>query len=118
MDAFACDATDYLLKPVSRAKLASTLERIRIRLHHRSDTERDVATASALQADMWPGALPPIPGFDCAAASCRQRCGGDFYDASRCRTILGLCSSATSSGKGVAAGCVRSRSADVSMLGA
>ena len=82
MDAFACDATDYLLKPVSRARLASTLERIRARLDHRSDTERDVATASALQADMWPGALPPIPGFDCAAASLPAAgVGGDFYDA-------------------------------------
>ena len=82
LDAIACDATDYLLKPVSRAKLASTLERIRVRLHHRSDTERDVATASAVQADMWPGSLPPIPGFDCAAASLPARgVGGDFYDA-------------------------------------
>ena len=30
---------------------------------------------------MWPGALPVIPGFDCAAASLPARgVGGDFYD--------------------------------------
>src|SRR6478735_422412 len=32
LDAIAVDATDYLLKPVSRAKLAVTLERVRARL--------------------------------------------------------------------------------------
>ncbi len=107
MDAFACDATDYLLKPVSRAKLASTLERIRVRLHHRSDTERDVATASALQADMWPGALPPIPGFDCAAASLPAAgVGGDFYDAFALQDDTWGLLIGDVSGKGVAAGLV------------
>ena len=32
IEAFACDATDYLLKPVNRAKLAATIERIRQRM--------------------------------------------------------------------------------------
>lgn len=107
MDAFACDATDYLLKPVTRAKLASTLERIRIRLHHRTDTERDVATASALQADMWPGALPAIPGFDCAAASLPAAgVGGDFYDAFALQDDTWGLLIGDVSGKGVAAGLV------------
>ena len=35
IEAFACDATDYLLKPVNRGKLAATMERIRQRLHRR-----------------------------------------------------------------------------------
>ncbi len=82
LDAIALDATDYLLKPVSRAKLAATLERVRARLLEQSDLERDVAAASDVQAQMWPGALPAIPGFDCAAASLPARgVGGDFYDA-------------------------------------
>ncbi len=107
MEAFACDATDYLLKPVSRARLASTLERIRARLDHRSDTERDVATASALQADMWPGALPPIPGFDCAAASLPAAgVGGDFYDAFAVQDDTWGLLIGDVSGKGVAAGLV------------
>jgi len=107
VDAFACDATDYLLKPVSRAKLAATLERIRQRLGRRSDVERDVATASALQAEMWPGALPSIPGFDCAAVSMPAAgVGGDLYDvfplpARRWGLLLG-----DVSGKGVPAGLV------------
>jgi serine phosphatase RsbU (regulator of sigma subunit) len=107
IDAFGCEATDYLLKPVTRGRLAATLERIRQRLSHRSDTERDVATASALQAEMWPGALLRIPGFDCAAASLPAAgVGGDFYDLSglgdtRWSLLLG-----DVSGKGVAAGLV------------
>lgn len=107
VEAFACDATDYLLKPISRAKLAVTLERIRGKLSRQSDLEREVATASALQADMWPGALPPIPGFDCAAASLPAKgVGGDFYDVftlgdGRWGVLLG-----DVSGKGVAAGLV------------
>lgn len=107
IEAFACDATDYLLKPISRAKLAATLERIRGKLSRQTDLEREVATASALQADMWPGALPAIPGFDCAAASLPAKgVGGDFYDvftldAGRWGVLLG-----DVSGKGVAAGLV------------
>ena len=73
----------------------------------RSDAERDVAAASALQAEMWPGALPAIPGFDCAAASLPAAgVGGDFYDvfaidAGTWGILLG-----DVSGKGVAAGLV------------
>ena len=63
---------------------------------------------------MWPGSLPRIPGFDCAAASLAARgVGGDFYDLfplgtttlpqSRWGLLLG-----DASGKGVAAGLVAS----------
>src|SRR5688572_27100384 len=77
LDAIAVEATDYLLKPVSRAKLAVTLDRVRARLA-KKNVEHDVAAASAVQAQMWPGVLPVIPGFDCAAASLPARgVGGD-----------------------------------------
>ncbi len=81
LDAIAVDATDYLLKPVSRAKLATTLDRVRARMTRQSDLERDVRDGSDVQSQMWPGALPVVPGFDCAAASLPARgVGGDFYD--------------------------------------
>jgi len=81
LDAIAVDATDYLLKPVSRAKLAATLDRVRARLARQSDLERDVRAGSDVQSQMWPGSLPVVPGFDCAAASLPARgVGGDFYD--------------------------------------
>ena len=80
LDAIAVEATDYLLKPVSRAKLAVTLDRVRARLAQQR-VERDVMAATAVQAYMWATALPSIPGFDCAAASLPARgVGGDFYD--------------------------------------
>lgn len=106
LEAIAVEATDYLLKPVSRAKLATTLERVRARMATVA-VQRDVAAASHVQAQLWPGALPVIPGFDCAAASLAALgVGGDFYDVfpiadGRWALLLG-----DASGKGVAAGLV------------
>lgn len=115
LDAIAVDATDYLLKPVSRAKLATTLERVRARLSKQSDLERDVRAGSAVQAHMWPGALPAVPGFDCAAASLPARgVGGDFYDMFALAPLAPLAPTSwalllgDASGKGVAAGLVAS----------
>jgi serine phosphatase RsbU (regulator of sigma subunit) len=119
LDAIAVDATDYLMKPVSRAKLAATLDRVRTRLAHLS-VDRDIVAASEVQAHMWPGSLPRMAGFDCAAASIAARgVGGDFYDLflianeagdagetrdnRRWAFLLG-----DASGKGVAAGLVAS----------
>lgn len=108
LDAIAVEATDYLLKPVSRAKLATTLERVRLRLA-KIAVDQDIVAASLVQSHMWPGSLPPIPGFDCAAASIAARgVGGDFYDVfstgdSKWSLLLG-----DASGKGVAAGLVGS----------
>src|SRR5215212_7479922 len=120
LEAIAVEATDYLLKPVSRAKLLVTLDRVRARLATLS-VERDIVAASHVQSQMWPGSLPKIDGFDCAAASLAARgVGGDFYDlfplpwpgqvgpggpaaVSRWALLLG-----DASGKGVAAGLVAS----------
>src|SRR5688572_9118937 len=80
LEAIAVEATDYLLKPVSRSKLAATLDRVRGKLATQA-IDRDIAAASDVQARMWPGSLPAIPGFDCAAASLPAHgVGGDFYD--------------------------------------
>ena len=109
LEAIALDATDYLLKPVSRAKLGATLERVRARMATQS-VARDIVAATEVQSHMWPGSLPRIPGFDCAAASLPARgVGGDFYDlfrlgeTSQWALLLG-----DASGKGVAAGLVAS----------
>ena len=108
LDAIAVEATDYLLKPVSRAKMATTLDRVRTRLA-RIAVDQDIVAATEVQSHLWPGSLPPIPGFDCAAASLAARgVGGDFYDlfplgGSTWALLLG-----DASGKGVAAGLVAS----------
>jgi serine phosphatase RsbU (regulator of sigma subunit) len=115
LEAIAVDATDYLLKPVSRVKLAATLDRVRARLAKQSELERDVAAGSAVQSQMWPGSLPPVPGFDCAAASLPARgVGGDFYDMFALAPLAPLAPGSwalllgDASGKGVAAGLVAS----------
>ena len=108
LEAIALDATDYLLKPVSRVKLAATLDRVRARLASQN-VERDVRAATSVQAHMWPGALPAIPGFDCAAASLPARgVGGDFYDLFPLERRTWAILLGDASGKGVAAGLVAS----------
>lgn len=80
LDAFAVAATDYLLKPITRGRLAGTLSRVRERLSRQTDLEREMAAASATQAWLLPRSLPLIPGFDCAAMTVPARSvGGDFY---------------------------------------
>src|SRR5688500_18670364 len=108
LDAIALEATDYLLKPVSRIKLAVTLDRVRARLA-RQTVDQDIVAASNVQAHMWPGALPVIPGFDCAAASLPARgVGGDFYDLFPLEPNVWALLLGDASGKGAAAGLVAS----------
>jgi sigma-B regulation protein RsbU (phosphoserine phosphatase) len=80
VDAFAVDATDYLVKPITLARLAGTLTRVRERLSRRSELERDLAAASATQAALLPRSMPSMPGFDAAALTRQARgVGGDFF---------------------------------------
>jgi sigma-B regulation protein RsbU (phosphoserine phosphatase) len=109
LDAFAVDATDYLVKPITRGRLAGTLARVRERLSRRSDLERDLAAAAAAQAALLPRTMPQMAGFDAAALTRPARgVGGDFFIAQPLagrRVALALGDVA---GKGVPAGLVAS----------
>jgi len=109
LDAFAVDATDYLVKPVTRARLAGTLDRVRERLSRRSDLERELVVASATQALLLPRTLPLKEGYDAAAVTMPARgVGGDFFlgqQLSPTRFVLAL---GDVSGKGMSAGLVAS----------
>jgi sigma-B regulation protein RsbU (phosphoserine phosphatase) len=81
VDAFEHHAVDYLLKPVSRERLARTVERVGRQIHEqrRRTAERDEAVRT--QARLMPSGSAPTPGFECAGA-CRpaEGVGGDYYD--------------------------------------
>ena len=109
IDAFALEATDYLVKPITRARLSTTLARIRERLSRRTDLERELAAASAVQAALLPRTIPHMPGLDGAAVTLPARgVGGDFLVAQKLsdqRVVLAL---GDVSGKGMPAGLVAS----------
>jgi serine phosphatase RsbU (regulator of sigma subunit) len=74
----------------------------------RAKLESELELAARIQADLFPAALPALPGFDLAAANRpARRCGGDYYDALRVLTDDGrertLLCVADVSGKGVPA---------------
>jgi len=63
-------------------------ERERLLLLHeqaevaRAKLESEMELAARIQADLFPASLPPIAGYDVAAANRpAHRCGGDYYDA-------------------------------------
>jgi sigma-B regulation protein RsbU (phosphoserine phosphatase) len=107
--AFAVDATDYLVKPITRARLQGTLARVRERLSRRSDLERDLAAASVAQAALLPRTMPAMRGFAAAALMRAARgVGGDFFVAQQVasdRVVLALGDVA---GKGLPASLVAS----------
>jgi serine phosphatase RsbU (regulator of sigma subunit) len=109
VEAFAVAATDYLLKPVTRARLAGTLVRVRGQLGKQSELEREIAAASAAQAQLLPRALPSIDGFDCAASTVPARgVGGDFYLAQAIADGRYALALGDVAGKGLSAGLVAS----------
>jgi serine phosphatase RsbU (regulator of sigma subunit) len=107
--AFAVDATDYLLKPITRGRLAATLDRVRDRMSRHSDLEKELVAASTAQSWLLPRVFPTSAYFDCAALTIAARgVGGDFYLAQRRsddRITLALGDVA---GKGMSAGLLAS----------
>jgi sigma-B regulation protein RsbU (phosphoserine phosphatase) len=109
LEAFGVDATDYLVKPITRARLAGTLSRVRDRLARRSDLERDVRDASATQALLLPRTLPPVDGYDTAALTLPARSvGGDFFLGQAVTADRVVYALGDVSGKGLPAGLVAS----------
>ncbi len=109
LEAYQHDATDYLLKPITRQRLAQTLARIRARLGHQSDLDRDLVEATHVQSHLLPRHLPAIGGFDCAAKTLAAHgVGGDFYDLLATGPGHVAASLGDVSGKGTAAGLVAS----------
>ena len=109
LDAFAVDAADYLVKPITRSRLSATLTRIRARLSQRTDLERDLRAASAVQAALLPQAMPDIPGYDLAALTRAARgISGDFFVAQQLRGSRYVLALGDVAGKGLPAGLVAS----------
>ena len=109
LDAFAVDATDYLLKPITRSRLAGTLARVRERISRQTDLERELVAASATQTFLLPRVLPEITGYDSAAITLPARgVGGDFYIAQAITTGRFVLALGDVSGKGMPAGLVAS----------
>lgn len=109
LDAFAVDAVDYLLKPITRARLVGTLTRVRERLSRRSDLERDLRDASAIQASLLSRTLPAVPGYDAAAMTLPARgVGGDFFLGQAITPTRIAFALGDVSGKGMPAGLVAS----------
>jgi sigma-B regulation protein RsbU (phosphoserine phosphatase) len=109
LDAFNLDAADYLLKPITRARLSGTLSRIRERLASRDDHDHELLAAAQAQSRLMPQSLPHIPGFDCAAATLPARTvGGDFYLAQPLGGNRFCFALGDVSGKGIPAGLIAS----------
>jgi phosphoserine phosphatase RsbU/P len=104
IDAFEVHAVDYLLKPVTRNRLAKAVARIRESASELT-LARDIAHAEEVQAHLFPRVLPPMTTLDYRAFSRAARgVTGDYYDflsLAPGRLVLAL---ADVSGKGVPAG--------------
>ena len=68
--AFEADAVDYLMKPVEEARLADTLERVRVRLAEKRGVE-EVAALKEVLAEVAPEAAENVEGVEDAHASSR-----------------------------------------------
>ena len=81
IEAFEHHALDYLLKPVNRERLQSTIERVRATLAESRESRRELDAASRTQERLYPQVPTPITGLDYAGC-CRSArgVGGDYYD--------------------------------------
>lgn len=81
IEAFEMHAIDYLLKPVSRARLVEAVGRVWQPLLEQRQWRSEIDGASEVQAGLLPSVVPRMNGLDLAAI-CRQvlGIGGDYYD--------------------------------------
>ncbi len=79
--AFELHAVDYVLKPVSRDRLAQTVDQIRQKLSENREIVRDLQSAQVVQERLFPHVLPAMDTLDYAGA-CRpaRSVGGDYFD--------------------------------------
>lgn len=81
LQAFDRHAVDYLLKPLTRGRLARARARVRESLGNDGRLHREVAEASATQARLLPQGEPTASRLDYAGACQPAReLGGDYYD--------------------------------------
>lgn len=81
LDAFENHALDYLLKPVTRARLARAIDRVRDSLDQTAVFRREFRQAEETQARLFPRTPPTLKSLQYAGV-CRpvQSVGGDYYD--------------------------------------
>lgn len=104
LEAFEQHALDYLLKPVSRARLTKAIDRVRENLRRNAWEDEELKPAERTQARLFPQSLPQLRTIDYTGL-CRpaRGVGGDYYDfLSLSDERLGV-ALADVSGKGVAA---------------
>lgn len=108
VDAFQYDPADYLLKPVTRARLQATLDRLRQKLAARHEATREVDDAVRAQFFLLPRTMPDVPGYAVSARTLPARAvGGDFYDVEFVDDTVAFVLGDVS-GKGMAAGLIAS----------
>jgi sigma-B regulation protein RsbU (phosphoserine phosphatase) len=81
IEAFEQHATDYLLKPVNRARLEKAVGRVRQTVLEQESARREVEDATRTQARLLPQCRPPMARLDYDGL-CRPARGvaGDYYD--------------------------------------
>ncbi len=81
LQAFEHHAVDYLLKPVTRSRLAESVRRISLLLAEQRRWRREIEAAKEVQEGLFPYAPSVTHGID-YAGSCREAIGigGDYYD--------------------------------------
>ena len=81
VEAFELNAVDYLLKPVTRARLGKAMERVRAQGPEQASFREEVQRAEAVQAGLFPHRLPQLNTLE-YTGFCRpvQWVSGDYYD--------------------------------------
>jgi len=81
IEAFEHHATDYLLKPVNRARLEATVDRVRQTLRGQLELRREMDDASRTQERLMPRCPPGLETLDYTGTCIPARgIGGDLYD--------------------------------------